>query len=244
MKHMATIIVGALAFSGSASADVLLDQPHDYRFWSRSDFGPHFINVQRGDDFKPAQSVLVESVTFWMVASWAALPNDWAFSVHRSTDDHPDFDFAPEYPWIFERTGPSSVIDLGPWSNEESALNLYEVTFADLSIFLDPTTSERGTFWFSSFGHITDRAVQTVGWGTAGYGKINGEYAWRKWMPWQYPGWAGHSLPDGSQTDFSMRIEGTVLPGPGTLAGLGLMLTMVGASRNRCRFRGRGRDRG
>lgn len=197
-------------------ADVLLHQPHDARFWSRSDLGPHAVNVQMGDDFKPTGPVLVESVTFWMTATWAFPPDDWMVTVHRSVDDHPYLGFAPEYASIYERIGPSSITDLGAWNNS-SEVNLYEVRFDDLDLYLDPADSVKGTFWFSSFGLITDRAFQDVGWGTAGDGAINGEYAWRRWTPWNWPGWKPHSLPDGTRTDFAMKIEGAYIPAPGAV---------------------------
>lgn len=224
MRCFSTLL-GAMIVAGMCfpvSADVLLDQPHDFRYWSRSDLGPHAINVQRGDDFKPTGPVLVESATFWMIASWATPPNDWMLTVHRSTDIHQVFDFAPEYASMFQRIGPSSVVDLGMW-NDEANLHLYEVRFAELDLLLDPADSLKGTFWFSSFGLITNRAVQTVGWGTAGYGAINGEHAWKRWTPWQVPGWAHHRLPDDSYTDFAMRIEGTPVPVPGVMAPFALL---------------------
>lgn len=225
MKLWTTLgtVSGALMLMAvGVRADVLLHQPHDARFWSRSDLGPHSTNIQRGDDFKPTGPVLVESVTFWMTATWAFPPDDWMVTVHRSTDESSFWEFAPEYPWIYERTGPSSITDLGAW-NDSSEVNLYEVRFDDLDWYLDPADSVKGTFWFSSFGLITDRAFQDVGWGTAGDGAINGEYAWRRWTPWNWPGWAPHLLPDGSFTDFAMKIEGTYIPAPSAFVPFALL---------------------
>src|SRR5690606_933687 len=168
---------------------------------------------------------MIESATFWMVASWAALPLDWAMAVHRSTDESSFWEFSPEYPWIFERTGPSSVADLGTW-NDEDHLHLYEVRFDDLNLSLDPAMSERGTYWFSSFGHISHPNEMTSQWGTAGNGDLNGDGAWWKTMPWTVPGWRPLLLQDDSRTDMAMRIEGHYIPAPGALLPL-LTMTML-----------------
>ena len=211
---LSAMIVAGLCFP--VSADVLLDQPHDFRYGPRSEWLWNHISPQRGDDYQPAGRVIVESVTFWMVATWAHAPDDWAFSVHRSTDESSFWEFAPEYPWFFERTGPSEVVDLGRW-NDEADRHLYEVRFDDLDLSLDPADTEKGVFWFSAFGHITNANTQFAGWGTSGNGDINGWYAWWKTMPWIAPGWAGFTLPDGSFTDLAMRIEGTPVPVPGAV---------------------------
>src|SRR5690606_14507397 len=138
---------------------------HDYRNAVESDYMGPALSAQFGDDFRPNAPVLVESVTFWMVATWAAPPINWSIAVHQSTDTHPIFDFAPEYAWFYHRVGPSSLVDLGPW-NGGGELNLYEIRYADLNLLLDPAESLEGTFWFSSFGHIVDRNLHEARWGT------------------------------------------------------------------------------
>lgn len=199
-----------------AQADVLLHQPHDFRYAPRSEWQWNLLSPQRGDDFKPSGPVIVESVTFWMVATWAQPPHNWAFAVHRSTDDHQYLDFAPEYPWIYERTGPSDLINHGPWKNDPE-LHLFEVRFDEVNLYLDPAETLKGTYWFSAFGHIMDRNLQYAGWGSSGNGTYTGEFAWWKTIPWTHPGWRGYSFPDGSRSDLAMRIEGTYIPAPGAV---------------------------
>lgn len=198
----------------SAASDVLVNQPHDFRTAVVSDWWAGGLSAQMGDDFTPDAPVVIESATFWMIASWASPPLNWTVAVHRSTDQSSFWEFSPEYPWMFERTGPSSVTDLGMWNNEDH-LHLFEVRFDDLNLYLDPATSERGTFWFSSFGHISHPNEMISRWGTAGNGELNGDGAWAKTIPWTIPGWQPLWLLDDTRTDMAMRIEGHYVPAPG-----------------------------
>lgn len=229
MKFCSTF--GALALgSGMLSAtgvhaDILLDQPHDFRNSARSDWRGGALSIQLGDDFRPTGPVIVKSVTFWMVATWANPPHNWSVAVHRTLPDDASWGFRPEHPWFFERSGPSDLIHHGPWNGDQE-MHLYEVRFDDLDLYLDPAESENGVFWFSSFGHITDGAVQNVRWGTAGNGVMNGEGAWWKTIPWVHPGWRRFSFPDGSKSDLAMRIEGQYVPVPGAAIPLILMASL------------------
>lgn len=222
MKVFLASVTLLSATAGSVAADVLLNQPHDYRTAVLSDWRPGGLSPQVGDDFTPHSPVIIDSVTFWMVGSWAVPPYNWAIAVHRSTTEHIYLDFAPEYDWFFERTGASDIINHGQW-NDQSDLRLYEIRYDDLDLLLDPATSERGTFWFSSFGHILDRNTTTSMWGTAGNGELNGDGAWWKTIPWIVPGWKPLYLPDDSRSDFAMRIEGHYVPAAGALIPLALL---------------------
>lgn len=217
MRILHFAVLALVLRGGVASADVLLDQPHDYQtavisFWQPGGG----LTLQLGDDFTPHAPVMIESATYWMVGSWAVPPFNWAMAVHRSTNDHQNFDFAPLYNWFFERTGPSEIINHGQWK-DQSDLRLYEIRFDDLDLLLDPASSERGTFWFSPFGHLSDFSQTTAMWGTAGNGELNGDGAWQKTMPWTVPGWKPLYFPGHKRSDFAMRLEGYYIPAPGAM---------------------------
>lgn len=222
-----SIFLGAIALSGivlgatRVHADILLDQPHDFQSSIGSDFMGPAGSTQFGDDFRPTGPVILESVTFWMIATWAHQPHEWSIALHRTRPDNAPWGFRPEYNWFFRQDGPTSITDLGQW-NGDAELNLYEVRFDDLDLLLDPADTLKGTFWLSSFGHITDRNLQESRWGTSGNGSINGEVAWWRTVPWVWPGWTRWS----GWSDLAMRIEGTPVPAPGVMIPLILMATL------------------
>jgi len=212
---------------------VLIDQRPDARYDTLS-FWHHSSGLQVGDDYQPEEPMIVTSVTFWLTATFPRVPYNWSFAVHRSTDEHPTRGFGPEYPWFHFQSDPSTVTDLGVWPHRDGT-HLFEVTFNELNLLLDPADTVEGTFWFSPGGWSNDISNMRSWWLTSGEGDVNGNEAWWKFYPeYHPPGWRPLSA-DGRRppSDYAMRIEGYAVPAPGTLA-----LIAMGGLAARSRRRG------
>lgn len=216
------IVLGASAMP--ASSGMLLDQPHDYLDYQYSyDDGG---GLQVGDDYVIASPVLLQSATFWMVSEWPVLPFLWSFDIYEhSTNDI--YGEGPAFLPSHRAIGASTITDLGQW-NDEPDRHLFEVTFENLNIVLEP-----GTWWISPEGWVTDSNETKTYWGTANGGVKNWDEGWVKWEPFNYPGWRPLSYTGTiDPSDYAMRLEGLVIPGPGGL-GMFVLAGIAGARRRR-----------
>jgi hypothetical protein len=195
----------ACVSGGVALADVLLDQPVDFRNAWDSFYPP--LSIQFGDDFIIDEPVVVEAATFFMVATTPGEPFQWSMSVHRGYYGHPFYDFAPDYDHVFRMFNPSSVTDLGPWPGDDR-LHLFEVRFDNIGLLLEPYLDDERAFWFSCAGHLLNYPTDQCNWATAGNGVINGDMGYYKFTPRQFPGWSLMSRQALPPSDFAMRIEG------------------------------------
>lgn len=227
------LFIGVL-YGVSTGADVLLEQRHDTNNQVLSFWHP-IAGFQAGDDYTPSRPTRITSVTFWMIATWPEVPYNWSFAVHRSTNEHSFYDFAPEFPWFHLQTGPSSVTDLGDWAGR-AGTHLFEVRFDNVDLLLDPADSVQGTFWFSPGGWTQNTNITKSWWITAGDGVVNGNETWGKHYPnYVFPGWRPLSNYGPPPSDYAMRIEGVVIPAPWSAAALGLMLFGAAPARRRRR---------
>jgi len=229
----AVAIAAAAALAPRVDADVLIDQRPDGRDDTIS-FWHHSGGFQVGDDYQPEEPTMVTSVTFWLAATFPCVPYNWSFAVHRSTDQHPTRGFGPQYDWFHFQSDPSSVTDLGVWK-ERDGTHLFEVTFNELNLLLDPADTVEGTFWFSPGGWSNDTTHMRSWWLTAGEGVVNGNEAWGKSYPiYEWPGWFPLSRGDRRPpSDYAMRIEGYAIPAPATLALFALVAVFPGRTRRR-----------
>jgi hypothetical protein len=189
----------------AGSADVLLDQPIDWEDRYHSSHDP--AGIQFGDDFRPSEDVVVESVEFTMVASWPNAPTTWSFSVHRAYTEHEWYPLAPFIDHFFRMFGPSSVIDLGAWPEDEN-LHVFVVRFDNIGLRLQAGVADLGAYWFSCAGHLANYPTDKCYWATANHGVRHGDEGYYKYEPPDFPGWSRMSRANARPSDFAMRIEG------------------------------------
>jgi len=197
------IVLGVCAAS---HADVLLDQPVDFRNRWDSFYAANVGGIQFGDDFIIAGPTVVESATFFMVATPGGVFN-WSMSVHRGSYDHDIYPFAPLYDHFYRQFNPSSVIDLGPWPGQDN-VHLFEVRFDNMGLLLKPYLDDERAYWFSCAGHLLNYPPDQCNWATAGDGVINGDMGYFKYATRDWPGWSLMTRGGMPPTDFAMRIEG------------------------------------
>jgi hypothetical protein len=203
VKFVMGVAVGWVIGAGS-HADVLLDQPVDFRNAWDSFYPP---GIQFGDDFIIDGPTVVESAVFHMVATTPNLPFQWSMSVHRGSYDHDIYDFAPVYDHVFRMFNPSSVTDLGPWPGDDG-MHLFEVRFDNIGLLLEPYLDDERAFWFSCAGHLRDYPRDRCAWATAGNGVIHGDMGYFKYAPGEWPGWSLMTRGGLPPSDLAMRIEG------------------------------------
>jgi hypothetical protein len=201
-------LAAVCVFGVAARGDVLLDQPVDFRNRWWSFYASNVGGEQKCDDFIIDGPVVVESATFFMVATTGARePFQWSMSVHRGYYDHPFYDFAPDYDHVFRMFNPSSVTDLGPWPGDDD-MHLFEVRFDNIGLLLEPYLDDERAFWFSCAGHLRESPREECNWATAGNGVIHGDMGYYRQVPWSWPGWSLMSRQALPPSDFAMRIEG------------------------------------
>jgi hypothetical protein len=202
----AAVAVSTLGAFADPPLDVLLDQPPDFEARYPSLLIPS--GTVKGDDFRPAEDVVVESVFFTMAATWPNVPWTWSFSVHRIAFDHEVYPYSPAFEHFFRMFNPSSVTDLGPWPGDGNR-HVFEVRFDNIGLLLKSGMADGGIYWFSCAGHLVDyRRGDRAYWVTSGTNAPQGDEGYTKAEPWDWPGWIRISDFDVPPCDFAMRIEG------------------------------------
>jgi hypothetical protein len=210
LRILTTCALAAAASGLGASgavADVLLDQPVDFlsRYVSFLTPSGHLM----ADDYAPAEDVIVESVSCFMVTTTPNEPWMYSLSVHRVTDDNPVYDVAPEVAHFFRMFGPSSVTDLGPWPGEEH-MHLFEVRFDNIGLLLRAGASDdEGVYWFSCAGHLRNYPTDQCYWATSNTNNPTSFSIFHRPEPRDsYFGWNLLSDTGVAPADLAMRIEG------------------------------------
>jgi hypothetical protein len=206
-KSRSCLLALAVASVAAArvSADVLLDQPPDFEARYNSFLRPSGIVM--GDDFRPAEDVVVETVVFTMAATWPNEPWTWSFSVHRLDPHHEVYPYSPAFEHFYRMFSPSSVTDLGPWPGDENR-HVYEVRFDNIGLRLEAGADVGGIYWFSCAGHLVNYPQDRAYAVTANTNAPQGDEGYTKREPWDWPGWIRISDFNVPPCDFAMRIEG------------------------------------